>query len=533
MIFDVEKLTNREISIAAEKNMPTSEEWTKRLGLAREEIVPMGRLARLNYHRIISRIGKNSNGKYVNISGMTPTRFGEGKTTTAIGLMQGLNSLGKNVGGCLRQASSGPTMNMKGTSVGAGNALLIPMEELSMGLTGDLDRLTHAHNLGMVALTARLQHECNYSDKELLRRSGQPRLNIDVKRIEFKWVIDLCAQALRKVELEMKGLRVDSGFEISPSSELMSILSISTSLGDLRKRIGNITLAYGKNGKPITTSDLQVDGAMCAWMLNTINPTLCCTSDYLPCLIHSGPFANIALGQSSVIGDILGLKLFDYHVTESGFGSEIGFEKFWNVKSRLSGLQPDACVLTATIRALKEHGEETLTKQGISGPKKQKNRDLTLIEQGLPNLLHHVAIIRKSGLDPVVCLNRFFSDTEEEIKFFRRTLKSYGISCAVSNHWARGGEGATEFAEKVVSATERKSAFKFLYPRSQKIRSKIKTIATQIYGAKGVKFSSKALARLSQLESNRAFEDFELVMVKTPLSLSDDKDYDYQIKCVL
>ena len=251
-------------------------------------------------------------------------------------------------------------MNIKGTAAGGGNALLIPMTEFSMGLTGDINDFMNAHNLAMVALTARMQHERNYDDEQLERLTKMRRLDIDPTRVEMGWVIDFCAQALRNIIIgiggKQDGYMMQSKFGIAVSSELMAILAIVRDLADLRKRLAEITVAYDKKGKPVTTGDLEVAGAMCAWMRNTINPTLCCTAEYQPCMVHAGPFANIAVGQSSIIGDRLGLKMFDYHVTESGFAADIGFEKFWNVKCRYSGLMPNVSVLTTTIRALKMHG---------------------------------------------------------------------------------------------------------------------------------------------------------------------------------
>lgn len=526
MVYDPTRMANWEISQAAEQHMPSPLEWKDRLGLSTDEIIPMGRLAKLNSSRILERFSDRPNGKYVDVVGITPTPLGEGKTTTALGLIQGLGSMGKRAGGCLRQASGGPTMNMKGTAAGAGNALLIPMEELSMGLTGDINDITNAHNLAMVALTARLQHERNYGDEELLRRSGMPRLNIDTNHIQFRWAMDFCAQSLRNIVIgkghRLDGVLMNSGFDISASSELMAILSISRDLADLRKRLSEITLAYNKQGKPITTGDLEVDGAMCAWMRNSINPTLCCTTDYHPCLVHTGPFANIAIGQSSIIGDRLGLKLFDYHVTESGFGSEIGYEKFWNVKCRNSGLTPDACVLTATIRSLKLHGGGPPVTPGANFQNEYTRQDLGLVEQGLPNLFHHISIIQKSGVNPIVSLNRFQSDTEEEIKLVRQAVEGINVRFVVSDHWARGGGGAAPLAEAVVEATQEKNDFKFLYPESMKLTERVELIATKIYGAESTRWSPKAKAKASRLESDKRFDDFATIMVKTPLSLTHD-----------
>ena len=526
MIYDPTSMANWEISRAAEENMPTPYEWGERLGLTQEEIIAIGRLGKLSFLKIMDRLQNKPDGKYIDVTGMTPTPLGEGKTTTVLGLIQGLARLGKSPGGCVRQASGGPTMNMKGTAAGAGNALLIPMDELSMGLTGDMNDVTNAHNLAMVAVTARMQHERNYSDDELLRRSGMPRLGIDPSRVQFGWVMDFCAQSLRNIVIGMggrlDGFMMSSKFNISASSELMAILSIAQDLPDLRKRIAEITVAFDKQGQPVTTADLEVDGAMCAWMRNAIDPTLCCTVDYQPCLVHTGPFANIAIGQSSIIGDRLGLKLFDYHVTESGFGSEIGYEKFWNVKCRTSGLVPDAVVLTATIRALKLHGGAPPVIPGSSLPDEYTNEGLDLVERGLPNLLHHVAVIRKSGVNPVVCLNRFHSDTDEEIKLVRNAVEGCHARFAASDHWARGGEGAIELAELVVEAAEEKKEFRFLYPSTMKLKERVEVIAREIYGAQGVRWTPEARTKAARLESNERFDNFATIMVKTPLSLSHD-----------
>jgi len=330
MTYDATRMADWQIAQAAEEDMPSPSAWRERLGLREHEVLPMGRVCKLNFLDIMERLKNRPNGKYVEVTAITPTPLGEGKTTTALGLMQGLGRLGRNVGGCLRQPSGGPTMNIKGTAAGGGNALLIPMTEFSLGLTGDLNDIMNAHNLAMVALTARMQHERNYSGEQLQKLTKMRRLDIDPTRVEFTWVMDFCAQALRNIIIGIggrnDGFMMRSQFNIVPSSELMAILAIVRDLGDLRERLANITLAFDRGGNPVTTKDLEVDGAMCAWMRNTINPTLCSTAEYQPCMVHAGPFANIAVGQSSIIGDRVGLKLFDYHVTESGFGGDIGFE---------------------------------------------------------------------------------------------------------------------------------------------------------------------------------------------------------------
>ncbi|MFO8033643.1 MAG: formate--tetrahydrofolate ligase, partial [Candidatus Bipolaricaulota bacterium] len=359
MPYDATKLADWQIAAEAERRMPTPDGWREKLGLSKEEITAYGRICKLDFLRLAERLKDRPDGKYIEVTAITPTPLGEGKTTTSLGLIEGLAKRGANVGGCIRQPSAGPTFNIKGSAAGGGNALLIPMSEFSLGLTGDIDNITNAHNLGMVALTSRLQHEFNYSDEQLSKRNLR-RLDIDPRQVQMKWALDFCAQAMRNIVIgmgsKMDGFVMESGFQISVSSELMAILSIAYDLADLRQRIGDITIAYDKRGNPVTCDDLEVGGAMTSWMRSTINPTLCSTIEYQPVMVHAGPFANIAVGQSSIIGDRVGLKMFDYHVTESGFGADIGFEKFWNVKSRLSGLKPHVSVLVATIRALKMHG---------------------------------------------------------------------------------------------------------------------------------------------------------------------------------
>ena len=359
-------------------------------------------------------------------------------------------------------------MNVKGTAAGGGNALLIPMTEFSLGLSGDINDIGNAHNLAMVALTARMQHERNYNDAELLKHGVTRRLDIDPTRVEMGWVMDFCAQAMREIIIgiggRQDGFMMRSKFAITVSSELMAILSIVTDLADLRKRLAEITVAYDKQGNPVTTGDLEVAGAMAAWMRNSINPTLCSTAEYQPCMVHAGPFANIAVGQSSIIGDRLGLKMFDYHVTESGFAAEIGFEKFWNVKCRISGLKPNVSVLTTTIRALKMHGGGPRVAPGLPLAEEYTRENLKLLEKGLPNLLHHLGIIRRSGINPVVCINCFHTDTRDEIALVRKAVEAEGARCAASEHWAKGGEGALELADAVLDACKEEVNFKYLYP---------------------------------------------------------------------
>jgi len=524
--YDATKMADWQIAEAAEANMPTPDEWRERLNLKKDEIIPYGKLGRLDFLKVMERLKNRPDGKYIEVTAITPTPLGEGKTTTTMGLIEGLGKRGKNVGGCIRQPSGGPTMNIKGTAAGGGNALLIPMTEFSMGLTGDINDIILAHNLAMVALTSRMQHERNYDDEQLARLTKMRRLDVDPTRVEMGWIMDFCAQSLRNIIIglggRMDGYMMQSKFGIAVSSELMAMLSIVRDLADLRERMDKITLAFDKKGNPVTTGDLEVGGAMTAWMRNTINPTLCCTAEYQPCMVHAGPFANIAVGQSSIIADRLGLKMFDYHVTESGFAADIGFEKFWNVKCRLSGLIPHVSILTTTIRALKMHGGGPKVVAGIPLPASYTKEDVGLLEKGLPNMIHHINTIRTAGINPVVCINSFHTDTKAEIAVVKKAAEAAGARCAVSSHWAHGGDGALELADAVMEACNQKNDFKFLYPLEMKLRDRVDKIAKVVYGASGVSWTPDAEAKAKMLESDSKFSDYTTMMVKTHLSLTHD-----------
>jgi formate--tetrahydrofolate ligase len=371
-----------------------------------------------------------------------------------------------------------------------------------------------------------MQHERNYTDEQLKRLSGIRRLDIDPTRVEMGWVIDYCAQALRNIVIGLGGKQdgyvMQSKFGIAVGSECMAILAVVRDLADLKQRLNNITVAFDKTGKPVTTGDLEVGNAMTAWMRNTINPTLMCTAEYNPCMVHAGPFANIAVGQSSIIADRIGLKLFDYHVTESGFAADIGFEKFWNVKCRNSGLKPHVSILTATIRALKMHGGGPKVVPGIALPDAYTKENVALVEKGCANMVHHINTIRKAGINPVVCINVFHTDTEDEIKAVKRAAEAAGARCAKSTHWAHGGEGALELADAVIDACEEGNNFNFLYPLEMKLRDRVALIAKEVYGADGVDWSPDAEAKAKMLEADPKFADFSTMMVKTHLSLSHD-----------
>jgi formate--tetrahydrofolate ligase len=526
MAYDATKMADWQISEEAEKNMPMPEDWREKLGLEKDEMLAMGRLSKLDFLKIINRLKNKPDGKYIEVTAITPTPLGEGKSTTSLGLIEGLGARGKNVGGALRQPSGGPTMNVKGTAAGGGNSLLIPMTEFSLGLTGDINDIMNAHNLGMVAMTSRMQHERNYNDEQLARLTKMRRLDIDPTRVEMGWVIDYCAQALRNIIIGMggrtDGYMMQSKFGIAVGSECMAILAVAKDLADLKERLNNITVAFDKSGKPVTTGDLEVGNAMAAFMRNTINPTLMSTAEYQPCLVHAGPFANIAVGQSSIIADRVGLKLWDYHVTESGFAADIGFEKFWNVKCRFSGLKPHVSILTTTVRALKMHGGGPKVVAGKALDDAYTKENLGLVEKGCENMVHLIGVIRKSGINPVVCINRFYTDTDAECNVIRKAAEKAGARCAVSEHWLKGGQGALELADAVIDACNEKNDFKFLYPLEMKLRDRVQKIATEIYGADGVDWSPEANTKAEMLEKDPKYADYATMMVKTHLSLSHD-----------
>ena len=515
-----------QIAEEAEKTLPPVEHFREKLGLLPEEIIPYGKTPKLDFIKIMNRLKDKPDGKFIEVTAITPTPLGEGKSTVSLGLIEGLAKIGKNVGGALRQPSGGPTMNVKGTAAGGGNALLMPMTEFSLGLTGDINDIMNAHNLAMVALNARMQHERNYTDEEMAKHNMGRRLDIDPKRIEMGWVLDFCAQGLRNIIMGLGGNKdgylMESKFGIAVGSELMAILAVAKDLKDLRERIGKIVVAYSRSGEPVTCEDLEVAGAMTAWMRNTINPTMCYTVEHQPVLIHAGPFANIAIGQSSVIADRLALKLFDYHVTESGFAADIGFEKFWNVKTRLSGLTPNVSVIVATVRALKMHGGGPKVSPGRPLPVEYTEENLELVEKGCENLFHHVNTVLKSGIVPVVCINQFYTDTDNEIKLIKKRCAERGVRCAQSNHWRYGGEGAVELAEVVAEACEQKPEIKFLYDLEMPLRERVERIAKEVYGADGVDWAPLAIEKAKRFESDPKYADYCTMMVKTHLSLSHD-----------
>jgi len=525
-MLDPKTMKDWEIAEAAEAGMKPVAQLAKELGLEDRELLPYGHyVAKLDYMSILNRLKSRPDGKYVEVTAITPTPLGEGKSTTTMGLVEGLGKIGKTVIGAIRQPSGGPTFNIKGSAAGGGLAQCIPLTDFSLGLTGDIDAITNAHNLSMVALTARLQHEFNYGDAGLAKR-GLTRLDIDPRNVAQGWCIDFCAQGLREIIIglgsDMDGFMMKSGFQITVSSEIMAILAVASDLKDMRERMGRIVVAHSRAGKPITTHDLGCDGAMTALMAKAINPNLLQTLEGQPVLVHAGPFANIAIGQSSIIADRVALKLADYHVTESGFGADVGFEKFWNLKCRFSGLTPHCSVLVCTVRALKMHGGGPRVAPGKALDKAYTEKNVPLVEKGAENLVAHIETIKLSGIEPVVCINHFATDTEEEIAVVKRTAEKAGARVAVSKHWEKGGEGARELAEAVMEACNQKSKFKFLYELSTPLSERIRLIATKVYGADGVSYTPVAQEKLKAIEADGELSKLGTCMVKTHLSLSHD-----------
>lgn len=524
--LDPTKLKDWQIAEAAEETLRPAADLVAELGLKDDEWMPYGKvLAKVDVTKVLSRLGGVKRAKYIDVTAITPTPLGEGKTTTTLGLVQGLGKRGKKVIGCVRQPSGGPTFNIKGSAAGGGLAQVVPLTSLSLGLTGDIDAVTNANNLAMVALNSRMQHEQNHDDAWLAER-GLKRLDIDENRIQFRWAVDFCAQGLRDIEIgrggKLDGYNCKSGFYITVASEVMAILAMSADLKDLRQRLSKIVVAYSKSGAPITTADLEVDGAMCALLVNAVKPTLMQSIEGQPVFVHAGPFANIAIGQNSVVADRLACALGDYVVTESGFASDMGYEKFWNIKCRCSGLKPDAVVLVATVRALKSHGGAPKVKAGLPLDPVYTTENLELLEKGCENLLAHIEIIRRSGVQPVVCLNAFYTDTQAERDLVRRVAESAGATFAVSDHWLKGGDGALELADAVIAACQEPNNFDFLCDLEEPLKDRIERQVKEVYGGDGVDYSPEALEKLEAYQKDPTISRFPVCIAKTQYSLSHD-----------
>lgn len=462
---------------------------------------------------VLEKVKGRKSGKYIDVSAITPTPLGEGKSTTLIGLGEAMKLIGKRAVITLRQPSQGPTFGIKGGAAGGGYAQVVPMETFNLHLTGDIHAVTAANNL----LAAMI-------DNELMR--GNP-LNIDPYSITWKRVVDVNDRALRHIVIGLGGkteggVPRETGFDITVASEVMAILALTTSLKDMRERFGRIVVGLKNDKTPVTAEEIGAAGAMTVLMGEALRPNIMQTLENTPALVHAGPFANVAHGNSSILADLIGIKCGDYLFTESGFGADIGAEKFFNIKCRYSGLKPDACVLVATVRALKAHSGKYRVVAGKPLPPEMLEKSVADVEAGAANLRKQIENIRIHGVTPVVAINAFATDHDEEIEAIKRiAVESGAIGAAVSRHWADGGRGAIELAEMTVAAADEESSFEFLYDLDQPIVKKIEAIAQKIYGADGVTFTPAAAKQIKDYEAN-GFGNLPICMAKTHLSLSHD-----------
>ena len=460
------------------------------------------------------------------MTAITPTPLGEGKTTTTVGLSQALAAeLGRKVFTCIRQPSMGPTFGIKGGAAGGGYSQIVPMEDFNLHLTGDIHAVGVAHNLMVSALDSRMMHERRLSDRAL-ESIGLRRLNIDPYSILLNRVVDLEDAALRQITTGLgdkrNGVIRETGFDITVASEVMAILALASSVKDLRARLGRIVVGTDSKRNPVTAEDLGVAGAMAVLMKDAMMPNLMQTLVNSPAFVHAGPFANIAHGNSSCIADMIAVKAADYVVTESGFGADVGMEKFFDIKCRNSGLIPNCVVLVATVRALKMHGGLGKVVAGKPLPKELTEENLEYLKKGSANLVAHIKIARQFGIPVVVCVNRFTADTDAEIELVRQIAIEAGAENAVpSEHWAKGAAGARMLAEAVIQACEKPSDFQFLYPLDIPVKDKIEAIATRVYGADGVDYTPEAERRI-KMYTGFGYGDLPICMAKTHLSLSHD-----------
>ncbi|MEW6357222.1 MAG: formate--tetrahydrofolate ligase [Planctomycetota bacterium] len=514
-----------DLEIAQKAKLKPIVEIAEALGVERKELELHGDYEAKVKLETFDRVKGNPDGKYIDVTAITPTPLGEGKTVTTIGLSQALQYIGKKVVTCIRQPSQGPTFGIKGGAAGGGYAQVVPMEDFNLHLTGDIHAVGAAHNLLAAAIDARILHESEMTKKQL-EKIGLKRLGIDPFTITWNRVVDVSDRALRNIIIGLGGkgdgrLR-QTGFDITVASEVMAILALASDLKDLRRRLARIIIGTDKKKNPITAEDLGVAGAMTVLLRDAIKPTLMQTLEHSPCFVHAGPFANIAHGNSSIIADRIALKMGEYVVTESGFGADCGMEKFFDIKCRISGLIPQCVVIVASVRALKMHGGGPRVVPGKPLAKAYQEENIDLLKAGCENLKKHVKNARLFGVNVVVAVNRFTTDTDKEIEVVKEAAVSAGAMGAyTSNVWAKGGEGGAELAEAVVKACEKKSKFKFLYEDSASIKEKIETIATNVYGAKGVDYSPEAAAKV-ELYSDMGLSKLPICMAKTHLSLSHD-----------
>jgi formyltetrahydrofolate synthetase len=555
-----------DIDIAKAAVMKPIKELAEEVGILDDELELYGKYKAKVTLDILERLKDVPDGKYIDVTAITPTPLGEGKTTTTVGLSQALGAhLGKSLFTCIRQPSQGPTFGIKGGAAGGGYSQCVPMEDFNLHLTGDIHAITAANNLVAAAIDTRMYHESRQSDEALFRRLCPPdktgkrefapimfrrlkklgidktnpddlteeeygkfvRLDIDPETITWRRIVDTNDRMLREIEIgrgpKEGGFTRETGFDISVASEIMAILALTTDLADMRERFGRAVVATSKAGDPVTMDDLGVAGAVTVLMKDAIKPTLMQTVEGTPALVHAGPFANIAHGNSSIIADKIALKLADYVLTESGFGADIGMEKFFNIKCRYSGLIPDVVVLVATVRALKMHGGGPKVTAGAPLDPAYVTENLELLEAGLCNLEAHIENALKFGIPTVVAVNSFKDDTKAEVEMVREAaMKAGAHDAVVSRHWMEGGKGAVDLAKAVVEACEEPSDFKFLYPlQGTTIKEKIEIICKEIYGADGVTFEPLAEKKV-ELYTKLGFDELPMCMAKTHLSLSHD-----------
>jgi methylenetetrahydrofolate dehydrogenase (NADP+)/methenyltetrahydrofolate cyclohydrolase/formyltetrahydrofolate synthetase len=554
-----------DIEIAQESDIKPISQVAEELGILPEELELYGPYKAKVKLEILERLKDAPNGKYIDVTAITPTPLGEGKTTTTVGLSQALGAqLGKRVFTCIRQPSQGPTFGIKGGAAGGGYSQVIPMEDFNLHLTGDIHAITAANNLLAAAIDVRMLHEESATDEQLFQRlfpvekdgerkfarplqlraqrlgiyktdpndftpeerSRIVRLDIDPETITWRRGIDTSDRMLRGITVgqgdQEKGHERFTGFDITVASEVMAILALTTSLKDMRERFGRIVIGLSKKGEAITAEDLGVAGAMAVLMKDAIKPNLMQTLEGTPVFVHAGPFANIAHGNSSIVADQIALKLADYVVTESGFGADMGMEKFFDIKCRASGLVPSVVVMVATVRALKMHGGGPKVVAGKPLDIAYTEENLDLLRKGVDNLVHHIHTARKYGVQVVVAINRFATDTAAEMEIIRKAAIEAGAEDAVvCNHWAEGGAGALDLAKAVVKAAEKPAHFDYLYPLNISIKEKIETIAREVYGADGVDYLPEAEERIANY-TRLGYDKLPICMAKTHLSLSHD-----------
>lgn len=492
-----------DIEIAQSAKMADIREIAEKAGVDEKYLEQYGKYKAKVDNRIIEDLKDRPDGKLILVTAISPTPAGEGKTTTSVGLTDALSKIGKNVIAALREPSLGPVFGIKGGAAGGGHAQVVPMEDINLHFTGDFHAIGAANNL----IAAMLDNHIQQGNK----------LGIDPRRITWKRAVDMNDRQLRFIVSGLggkaNGVPREDGFEITVASEIMAILCLSKDISDLKDKLGKIVLGYTYSGEPVTVSQIKAEGAAAALLKDAIKPNLVQTLENTPVFVHGGPFANIAHGCNSIVATKAALKLADYVVTEAGFAADLGAEKFVDIKCRKAGLTPSACVIVATVRALKYHG----------GVKKEdlNEENLTALEAGLPNLLQHVENVTKHfGLPAVVAINEFPTDTEAEVKMVEEKCRALGVNVVLSRVWAEGGAGGTDLAREVVRLCEEKNDFHFVYPLDISIKEKIEAVATKIYHADGVVFESKAEKQLKELEA-LGFNDVPVCMAKTQYSFSD------------